>query len=170
MTKEKKTSEKNSSPSINEIEASGYKIQASGTILGKKGRPLKPRDNGKGYLMVAICSDGKRNERLIHRLVATKFLDNPDSLPEVNHIDEVKSNNDLSNLEWVTHKQNANHGNRTKPVLQLDKDGSFVRRWSSASAAMEEGYCKICICNTCQGNNNTHAGYIWAYDKVKEAA
>ena len=158
------------SDNIKEIEGAGYKVLSDGTILGKQGKPLRPRDNGKGYMIVAIYFNGKRKEMLIHRLVATKFLDNPDNLPEVNHLDEIKSHNSILNLQWVTHKQNTNYGTRTKPVLQMDLDGTVVKRWSSLSAATEEGFCKVCICNVCKGKHKTHKGYIWAYDEIKEAA
>lgn len=170
MTKTKNTPLHIASPSIKEIEASGYMIQPDGTILSKKGCPLSPRDNGTGYQSVVLYLPGRRKMMQVHRLVALKYIVNPDNLPEVNHIDEIKSHNDISNLQWVTHKQNANHGNRTKPVLQLDLDGTIIRCWSSATSARAQGYCKVSICNVCKGRHKTHAGYRWAYDEVQEAA
>lgn len=61
------------------------------------------------YRAVTLCEDGKRQETLIHRLVALAFIDNPDDKPCVNHIDGDKLNNHVSNLEWVTHKENTTH-------------------------------------------------------------
>lgn len=63
-----------------------------------------------GYAQVAFWKDGKKKNHLVHRLVAKTFLSNPQKLPDVNHIDENKINNQIDNLEWVSRKQNMNHG------------------------------------------------------------
>lgn len=67
-----------------------------------------------GYLRYGLMIDGKLERFLAHRLVAEAFIPNPLGLPHVNHIDEDKENNTIENLEWVTPKQNANHGTRTE--------------------------------------------------------
>lgn len=78
----------------------------------KEGKLLKGRVTGKGYLSVALFRNSVRKSNSIHRLVAEAFIPNPENKPEVNHIDENKLNNDVSNLEWVTSKENSNHGTR----------------------------------------------------------
>ena len=60
--------------------------------------------------------DKKRHKWRIHRLVAETFIPNPDNLPEVNHKDENKLNNEASNLEWCTHKYNSNYGSRPRRI------------------------------------------------------
>lgn len=65
--------------------------------------------NKFGYEIVHLSKDGVNKHRSIHRLVALAFLDNPDNLPEVNHIDGNKENNCVDNLEWVTRSQNMKH-------------------------------------------------------------
>lgn len=65
---------------------------------------------GNGYFLVVLCKEGKHYNKMIHRLVAETFLPNPHKLKEVNHKDENKLNNNLSNLEWCDRKYNANYG------------------------------------------------------------
>lgn len=67
----------------------------------------------KGYYQVALAKDGKVKKYRIHRLVAVAFLKNPYNYTDVNHKDEVKTNNNVDNLEWCTRKYNNNYG--TKP-------------------------------------------------------
>jgi hypothetical protein len=62
-----------------------------------------------GYRYVILCRGKQRKPFKIHRLVALVFLENPYDLPEINHIDEVKTNNILNNLEWISSKDNKKH-------------------------------------------------------------
>lgn len=76
------------------------------------GGMMKLHDRGgrrKGYISVVMCLHGKHKNALVHRLVASAFIPNPESLPQVNHIDGNKANNAVQNLEWVTAKQNHDH-------------------------------------------------------------
>lgn len=76
-----------------------YEITEDGRVINKHtGRVLKGQPNGKGYLRVHI--DGKL--RFIHRMVAEKYVPNPDNLEQVNHKDGNKLNNCAENLEWVS--------------------------------------------------------------------
>lgn len=73
--------------------------------------------NGKGYLGIPLrCEDGRQRSFLVHRLVAKYFLPDWDENLTVNHIDEDRFNNKVSNLEMVTQLQNNNHGDRKKKV------------------------------------------------------
>ena len=72
---------------------------------------LKISNNGNGYMMVRLCKNGKAKKYYLHRLLAQTFIDNPEDKPQVNHINENRSDNRLENLEWVTQKENNNHGN-----------------------------------------------------------
>lgn len=76
----------------------------------KEGKVLKQRPDKNGYSIVCLCKDGERKFRKVHRLVAMTFIPNPCNLPQVNHKDEVKANNDVFNLEWCTAKYNTNYG------------------------------------------------------------
>lgn len=67
-----------------------------------------------GYKQVTLSKNGKTRMHRVHRLVAEAFIRNPQGLPEVNHLDETRTNNRADNLEWCTHKYNNNYG--TKPM------------------------------------------------------
>lgn len=79
-----------------------------------KGRYMSKHKDNKGYLRASIGSKDNLKLRPIHRLVALAFIDNPDNKPEVNHIDEDKTNNNVNNLEWTTTKENNHWGTRTE--------------------------------------------------------
>lgn len=85
-----------------------YVKQWRGGLKPVKGRVLKPFNN-KGYHQVEVCIFGKRKKKSVHRLVCESFLPNPEAKPQINHIDGVKTNNKLENLEWCTSKENMNH-------------------------------------------------------------
>lgn len=86
------------------------------TILRKDGKKLQIKEqilkgskDTKGYIQVELKKDGKRNIKVIHRLVANAFISNKDNKEQVNHIDGNKENNCISNLEWVTCQENIQH-------------------------------------------------------------
>lgn len=95
-----------------------YEISSYGRLRNKTSKyVLKPRKNYKGYLDINICGKTK----LIHRLVAQAFILNQDNKPQVNHIDEDKTNNNVVNLEWCTAKENSNWGTRNdRRVMNTD--------------------------------------------------
>ena len=88
-------------------------VNNSTTYGGKatvKERILKPKTDKDGYESVGLRKDGKVKHFRVHRLVATAFIPNPNSYPIVNHKDEVKNNNIVSNLEWCTVRYNNTYG------------------------------------------------------------
>lgn len=88
-----------------------FSVSACGSILGRSGKLLKLRDNGKGYKTVSYLNalTSKRVNIYVHRLVAETWIPNPLGLKYVNHKDGNKSNNHCDNLEWVTATENTNH-------------------------------------------------------------
>lgn len=96
---------------------------------------LKISNNGNGYMMVRLCKNGKAKKYYLHRLLAQTFIDNPEDKPQVNHINENRSDNRLENLEWVTQKENNNHGNHnlnsaiSKRSGKAKKNCSIRLRW-----------------------------------------
>lgn len=88
-----------------------YEISSYGRVYShKRNIILKPFYDGWKYPCVdLIDTNGKSHTKKIHRLVAETFIPNPNSKPQVNHIDGHKDNNSVDNLEWVTGSENAKH-------------------------------------------------------------
>lgn len=86
-----------------------YEVLEDGTIIGKWGRELKTFKNNSGYLSFRCYSAGTYGTLAVHRLVAEKFIPNPENKCCVNHKDGDKTNNHVSNLEWVTRSENMQH-------------------------------------------------------------
>lgn len=136
-----------------------------------KERILKPFKNKDGYLLVTLSKNGTHKKFQVHRLVSLHFLPNPDNLPEVNHKDENKLNNNTENLEWCDRKFNINYGTRnkrigksnSKKVLQYTLDGEFVREWESTAECERNGFSHGAVVACCQGKLKKYKGFIFKY-------
>ena len=151
-----------------------YQVSDKGRVKSVKfGKEiiLKP-GSCRGYLQVGLSKNGEIKRYTVHRLVAQAFIPNPNNLPEVNHKDEIKTNNNIENLEWCDHKYNINFGNRTqrsaekqsKPVLQYTKDGKFVNELKSVMDVQRNlGYDHGHISACCLGKRKSANGFVWKY-------
>lgn len=176
-----------------------YEVSNKGRIRSKErvdriGHPwhpriIKPYAQKSGYLNVSL-SDGQGNSKkfLVHRLVAKAFVNNPNDLKVVNHIDENVQNNDYLNLEWCTTKYNLNYGNRgkrasetiknnpdtikrlkkmaeqqRKKVIQFTKSGEFVKEWPSTYSTKQGGFKPGGVSSCCLGKTKTHHNFIWKF-------
>lgn len=94
-----------------------YRISDRGRVISLKGdipRFLNPATDTHGYLKVSLSENSKCDHNCrIHKLVAAAFIPNPENKPEINHIDGNKTNNHVSNLEWVTRSENSRHAFKT---------------------------------------------------------
>ena len=140
---------------------------------------LKPQKDGWGYPHVILCKDGKKKTLKVHRLVAEAFIPNPNNLATVNHKDEVKTNNIVSNLEWMSQQDNNNFGSRTiraakaninnpalsNKVQMFDKKtGELLATFPSISEAERvTGIKRASISHCCTGISKSSGGYIWRY-------
>ena len=89
-----------------------YWISTEGRICNNR-KVMRTYRINSGYLCIDLTKDKVKKKYLLHRLVATTFLPNSENLPEVNHIDENKDNNSVSNLEWCTRSHNKQHSMAT---------------------------------------------------------
>ena len=87
-----------------------YSIDKSGQVFShKSGKFLKPYPNHRKYLMVQLYKNGQNKRITVHRLVAITYIPNPNNLPEIDHIDTDRQNNNVNNLRWCTRKENCNN-------------------------------------------------------------
>ena len=143
----------------------------------QKERILKPKTDRYGYLIVGLYAAGKRKMLRVHRLVCQTFHENPGNKPQINHINEIKTDNRARNLEWATARENSNFGTRnermaktkSKPVGQYTLGGELVKIWPSAMEAQRQtGFSRGNICKAANGNYKTAYGFIWKYVERKE--
>lgn len=152
-----------------------YLISSHGRLLGKKsGRIVRLYLNEWGYYSFgSIDNNRKKKCWLIHRLVAKAFISNPEGKLEVNHLDGIKTNNKVSNLEWVTSKENRAHalkvlkvnmgfGARRIKAVVGSRNGEEIY-FSSISEADKFGFKSRNISQCCLGIRPTHHGYTWRY-------
>lgn len=160
-----------------------YEISNFGRVKSLiKGR-IMALTNNDGYLYVKLR--GGKHKR-VHRVVAQVFIPNPENKPGVNHINGNKQDNRVSNLEWVTAKENMRHAMelglipkkpnnqpvrypkgylQQKRVDQLAKDGTFIKTWDSQKiAAKTLGILGTCISECCKGNKKSAGGFLWKFN------
>ena len=171
---------------VKEIEYfDGYYITSNGQVWGKRKNDFLKPCITNGYKRVCLCKNGKVFKEFVHRLVGKAFIPNPNDYPQINHKDEVKTNNNVDNLEWCTQLQNNRYGTRTqrmaisqlnrkdcsKSVIQMDKNNNYIATYPSTKEAWRQtGISHIHIREVCSGKPKYHTagGYKWKWAERSE--
>lgn len=157
-------------------------VKSLGNNKFKKEKILKQRKNKGGYLVVTFIKNKIIKNYYIHRLVAETFLSNLEYKKTINHINGIKSDNKVENLEWNTYSENLKHkykilgyksSNYNKfgkenhlsvKVNQYSKDNIFIKTWNSiADIERELNISRQSIYQCCKGKSKTAGDYMWKY-------
>ena len=158
-----------------------YEVSSLGRVKSLRRNIIMKQKKVKGYNMLNLTKAGKQKGETVSRLVGRAFIPNPENKPQINHIDENKQNNHVDNLEWVTAKENSNHGTRTSrvinnlertsekqktPIAMIDKDtGELIKVFNSIQSAFRflgdipNGN----ISRVCKKKREHAYGYKWEY-------
>ena len=163
-------------------------VKRNGIVMKqhRKGKVLRQLPRRHGYLAVFLYkTDGKRAHESVHRLVASAFCERKNEATEVNHKNEIKTDNRAENLEWITHKENSNYGNaqikrvqtcrekriRWKAIEQYDLDGNLIAEYPSMSEMEKQtGFSKANVCTYLRGKlppTRRPYGFHWEYKQDK---
>lgn len=146
-----------------------YQVSTLGRVKNSRsGKVLKVGKQINGYLQVSLYKNGKSKRYYMHRLVAQAFIPNPQNKPQVNHIDENKENNYFENLEWVTAKENSNHGTHN---LRISKINSIpiicietgIEYYGTNECARQMGLQQSNITSVLKGKLKATGGYTFKY-------
>lgn len=136
------------------------------------GKILKQAKDSNGYLLVSLSKNGKVKKARVHQIIASTFLSNPQNMPIINHKSEVKTENQVWNLEWCTYSYNNSYGSHpvsvscanSKPVLQYDLQGNLIAtHQSTIEIERKFGFDNGNIGKCCNGKYKSAYGYIWKY-------
>lgn len=146
-----------------------YNIDRNGIVKNRKGRVIKPEISNTGYERVSLSNEDIKHKKMsVHRLVAETFIPNPRKLPQVNHINENKTDNRVDNLEWSTPLHNLEHSRiiEKASVAKFTKIRCITtgKIYNSVKEAADEfGLAHSNIVACCNGRRSKCGGLEWEY-------
>jgi hypothetical protein len=141
---------------------SDYSITTDGKVIShkwSKNRELKQQPDRKGYLQVKLSKDKREYTRKVHRLVAETYIKNPECLEQVNHINEIKNDNRVDNLEWCNNQYNMEYSRSKKYLLEHLETKTITPIFNLRKTCAEMGLTCSCLHRTLGGKRNHHKGY-----------
>ncbi len=149
-------------------EVPNYSVSNFGRIKNiDTGRILKATPNSDGYLQVSLYfGNGQYVKRTVHSLVAKAFYNKENEIFEVNHKDGIKPNNNVSNLEWMTHHDNMQHAKQNglvkkSDIIRVIETNEIYESQNDCARALglDQGAISACL----RGLRNSHMGYTFEY-------
>ena len=146
-----------------------YSVSSDGRIFSKRNKKcLQPKKSRTGYLRVGLACNGKIKMMAVHRLVALAFIPNPENKPTVNHINEIKTDNRVENLEWATNAEQNIHGTRlARARVHTDYQ---ARNIDYSVVASKHDYSRQDMCNRKSTAVYKDGELIGVFDTQKQAA
>lgn len=157
-------------------------IRKDGLVKNIKGVTLKQQKDKLGYLRVRFSLGNLKFTYKVHRLVAESFIENPENLPQVNHIDGNKTNNCVGNLEWVNNSQNQIHAIKTNlvniktgreakalkySVLVYNIAGDLLYEVFGHKELKEKGFCPKLVHKVLNGERISHKNHTFKRKEIK---
>jgi hypothetical protein len=153
-----------------------YSVDENGVVRNVKSGKVIAQQIYAGYKCVSLWCNKRQKWHKVHRLVATAFVPNPQNLPCINHKDENKLNNHVSNLEWCDYSYNNQYGAnaplkkaaeaRRKKAAMYDRNGNLLAIFRSTTEAQKiTGVNQSNISGCCLQRKHflTAGGYIWKF-------
>lgn len=176
---------------LGRIKSVARKVKYQNSYRNVKEKLKKTFIGKQGYERVELSKNGKTKKYNVHRIVANVFISNPLNKETVNHINGIKTDNRVENLEWATRSENELHAykiglaknsekqrnvarlyckeNKIKSIIQLDLDGNFIKEWKSAKEVEEKiNISRKNISQCITGKNKTAGGYKWLTKELYE--
>lgn len=147
----------------------------NGSVRSVNERMLKlSPSKTNGYINVWLYKSGEVQRFTVHRLVAIHFINNPNNRNIINHINEIRTDNDVSNLEWVTHAENMAHRGAfqkgrlkvRKKIYQYTLDGILRKTYGYAEETKLDGFRPNGVTQAALGYAKTYYGFIWSYARL----
>lgn len=118
-----------------------YAVSNFGNVLNIRTlRFLRLWLNNSGYYQVMLCKNGLVKVFKLHRLIGEHFIDNPENLPVIDHIDGNRTNNEISNLRWATHQTNSRNSKKRKSTTSNFKGVSLNKKRNKWVAQIQVNY------------------------------